>query len=310
MLTPLQKKTAQAIVNIFETGRAAGDYGSVTLIPGDPGHLTYGRSQTTLASGNLALLLHAYCDANGRFSEQLRPFLPAFDRRDLALDSNEQAKALLRSAGSDPVMQAAQDGFFDRVYWNPAAEAANGLGLSLALGVSVVYDSKIHGSFDRIKASTIQQHGEPGSIGEKKWVEAYVDTRRNWLATHANPVLHTCVYRMDAFKELITKNAWDLPLPMTVRHVVISQELFSDASEPVRASAQDAGERVLFLTTPMMEGDDVRRLQVALKLPANDIDGKFGQKTDEAVRAFQQAQGLTRDGKVGPATLQKLMNRT
>ena len=69
MLTSLQKKTVQAIVNIFETGRPYGDYGAVTVLKGDTGHLTYGRSQTTLGSGNLALLIHAYCDADGQFSE-------------------------------------------------------------------------------------------------------------------------------------------------------------------------------------------------------------------------------------------------
>src|SRR5690242_6887784 len=50
------KKVAEAIVNIFETGSALGNYGAVTLIPHDSGHLTYGRSQTTLGSGNLYLL--------------------------------------------------------------------------------------------------------------------------------------------------------------------------------------------------------------------------------------------------------------
>ena len=43
-ITDLQKKTAQAIVNIFETGQVHGDYGKVTLLSGDSGHLTYGRS--------------------------------------------------------------------------------------------------------------------------------------------------------------------------------------------------------------------------------------------------------------------------
>ena len=61
-MNDLQKRTAQAIVNIFETGRVAGDYGAVTLLPGDAGHLTYGRSQTTLGSGNLFLLIKAYCE--------------------------------------------------------------------------------------------------------------------------------------------------------------------------------------------------------------------------------------------------------
>ncbi|MDQ3267784.1 MAG: hypothetical protein M3P47_03520 [Pseudomonadota bacterium] len=52
MLTATQKKTAEALVNIFETGEVLGDCSQVTLIAGDTGHLTFGRSQTTLGSGN------------------------------------------------------------------------------------------------------------------------------------------------------------------------------------------------------------------------------------------------------------------
>jgi hypothetical protein len=35
MLTDLQKKTAAAIVNIFETGRVLGDYGALATLPRD-----------------------------------------------------------------------------------------------------------------------------------------------------------------------------------------------------------------------------------------------------------------------------------
>ena len=77
MLTDRQKKAAQVIVNIFETGRAEGHYGQVTLLAGDPGHLTYGRSQTTLASGNLFLLIKAYTECDGaEFGSELREYLP------------------------------------------------------------------------------------------------------------------------------------------------------------------------------------------------------------------------------------------
>jgi chitosanase len=76
MATELQKKTAQAIVNIFETGRLRGDYGNVTVARNDAGHLTYGRSQTTLASGNLFLLIKAYVEAaDAAFAADLQPFL-------------------------------------------------------------------------------------------------------------------------------------------------------------------------------------------------------------------------------------------
>jgi chitosanase len=74
MLTPLQKQTAQAIVNLFETSSAQGDYGAVTVIAGDTGHLSFGRSQTTLGSGNLHALLQRYCDnAGARFGPRLAP---------------------------------------------------------------------------------------------------------------------------------------------------------------------------------------------------------------------------------------------
>ncbi len=52
------------------------------------------------------------------------------------------------------------------------------------------------------------------------------------------------------------------------------------------------------------EGDDVKKLQVKLGV---DPIGKFGPKTDAAVKAWQSSNGLTPDGVVGPATWAKLM---
>ena len=299
----LQKKTAQAIVNIFETGRPLGNYGSVTVVAGDAGHLTYGRSQTTLASGNLALLLHSYCEAGGQLSDSLKTYLASFDRRDLKLDDNEKVKALLRQAGDDPIMRNVQDEFFDRIYWEPALRSAANIGISEPLGITVIYDSKIHGSYDTIKNLVNQQAGSVQDLGEETWMRTYVSTRRDWLANHSNPVLHKTVYRMDSFQTLIDENKWDLSLPLTVRNVVINEELLSGQYEPpAKVSATDTGERVLFLTKPLMKGEDVKKLQEALNFSEGEVDGVFGPVVDAAVREFQSAHGLKSDGKVGPAT--------
>jgi chitosanase len=307
MISELQKRTAQAVVNIFESGRPLGDYGCVTVLAGDTGHLTYGRSQTTLGSGNLALLLHAYCEAEGLFSEALRPFLPAIDDRDLRLDNNENVKSLLRQAGNDPVMRSVQDQFFDRVYWVPALNSANYLGAAKPLSIAVIYDGRVHGSYHLIRDLTSQQHGETRIIGEEKWIAAYVDVRRTWLATNRNSILRKTVYRMDAFKALIDAKKWELPLPLTVKNVVINEELFgADYVDPTVISATDGKERVLSLTTPMMRGEDVQRLQRALGFTEDRIDGVFGADTDRSVRQFQTSRGLRVDGKVGPATWSEL----
>lgn len=298
----IQKKTAQAIVNLFETGRALGDYAQVTLLTGDSGQLTYGRSQTTLASGNLHLLITAYCATpEAAEAASLRPYLPALDARDPALNRDMAFRALLHAAGGDPAMQTCQDAFFDRVYWSPAVSSAAKLGLDLPLAVCVVYDSVVHGSWKAMRDRTLAVDPDP-AVHQRSWVEAYVATRRSWLANHTNPLLHKCVYRMDAFQALMEQGAWDLALPLGIRGVQLTQALLDGADAPVRVSAQ-GDERLLKLADPLMRGDDVRELQAALGI---GVDGVFGSDTARAVKAFQASKGLSVDGIVGPATLAAL----
>lgn len=57
------------------------------------------------------------------------------------------------------------------------------------------------------------------------------------------------------------------------------------------------------------KGDEVRRMQqrlMELGYLNGNIDGAFGYQTYSAVLAFQKANGLTRDGEAGPATLTML----
>lgn len=52
--------------------------------------------------------------------------------------------------------------------------------------------------------------------------------------------------------------------------------------------------------------DEVKKLQEALGFTGKDVDGIYGQKTQNAVLAYQKQNGLTQDGIAGDQTLSKL----
>ena len=294
MLTATQKSTAQAIVNIFETGSVRGDYSQVTLIAGDTGHLTFGRSQTTLGSGNLAKLLARYCANKGaRFSPRLADYLSRIRDKDLSLDQDLFLHNLLRASADDPVMRDTQDEFFDDVYWKPAERAAERLGVDEPLGVAVVYDSFVHGSWRRMRERTVQTVGDVGRAGQRPWGGAYVRTRRAWLAGHARRDLRATVYRMDAFQRLIDQQHWDLGLPLVVRGREISTAALSATPQGCYDGPQ-SGSRSLDLQSPMLRGQDVRLLQLGLSGQGLAIkaDGIYGRESVRCVREYQASHGL------------------
>jgi chitosanase len=310
-VTDLQRLTAKAIVNIFETGRVSGDYGAVTVLKGDQGHLTYGRSQTTLGSGNLFLLINSYCNrADAQFGSPLKPYLTDLANKKTDLDNDVTLRHLLHDAGADPAMRSEQDRFFDEHYFDPACRAAAARGITTPLGQAVVYDSFVHGGWAKIYSRVGKPIGE-GGIDERQWVAAYVDARRSWLLT-LPPPLPGCVYRMDSFQKLIQQDAWDLPLALSVHGVSISKDILGgEVPVVIRAAAVDATDlnpQILRLANPYLRGEEVQRLQDALVSNGfpNSRDGVFGPFTEVLVRKFQESKGMRPDGVVGPLTRQAL----
>lgn len=76
------------------------------------------------------------------------------------------------------------------------------------------------------------------------------------------------------------------------------------------------GDRLLYLRSPMLRGDDVGALQQglgALGFDAGRVDAIFGPQTETALKDFQRNAGLTTDGVCGPevvAALGRLGGRT
>ncbi|WP_228055765.1 peptidoglycan-binding protein [Lusitaniella coriacea] len=75
------------------------------------------------------------------------------------------------------------------------------------------------------------------------------------------------------------------------------------------ATPPGGGSRTLRLSTPRMEGDDIREIQQALASAGFqlDLDGVYGSGTAAAVKEFQAKEGLEADGIFGPASRTKLL---
>jgi chitosanase len=223
-LTPKQKVICEQVINVFETGSVQGNYSAISIFNDGPHRMrqvTYGRSQTT-EFGNLHALVDMYVEANGMFSEQLRPYVDKIGMTSLVDD--DQFKQLLRDAGKkDPKMREIQDRFFDKVYFAPAMSWAATNGFILPLSALVIYDSFIHsGSMPDFLRKRFSERPPAQGGNEKQWITQYVQTRDTWLANHSNPDLHPTVYRTQCFTTEIKRGNWDLSqLPIVANKIKV-----------------------------------------------------------------------------------------
>lgn len=307
-LTATQAQAAKAIVNLFETGAVRGHYGALAVLPGDTGRLSYGRSQASLGSGHLHLLVERYCGMVGaRLGARLRAWLPALAARSAAADTDVRLHNLLRACADDPVMRDVQDAFFDELFWEPALRSAARLGVRSPLGAAIVYDSWVHGSWASLRDRT-NARGTLADLGEHEWLRRYVRLRREWLATHPNALLRPTVYRMDAFQRMMEHEAWGLPLPLVVRGEEISPAALA-ALPPGCYDGPEPGTRELAVQSPLLRGLDVRLVQLALSDQGCDIraDGIFGNGTARFVRALQRTSELPETGVADVGLIQRLV---
>jgi len=228
-ITSVIKKKIEQVVNAFETGSATGKYDILVKYPdySDPAtntrivQVTFGRSQTT-EFGHLQALIQDYVNSDGKYAEELRPYLDRIGKKP-SLATDATFCSLLRNAGKeDPIMKTCQDQLFELKYYQPAHNWFTTNGFTLPLSLLVIYDSTIHSgsilSFLRKRFSTVV----PVSGGdEKEWIENYVDARNNWLANHSDHLLRNTVYRTQCLKQQVAQNNWNLAQAVIANGVTI-----------------------------------------------------------------------------------------
>jgi murein L,D-transpeptidase YcbB/YkuD len=178
---------------------------------------------------------------------------------------------------------------------SPAAQAAKNHALGASLASDLVQNRALISLFrhddqmdlgckdKRISSSAVvtQPHVVNQKLNERKWVERWaVDRCGQEVQYH---VYFTTVGDGGAFFSF--------------------KEVDQAYTVPVYYAS-----RTLKLQKPLMQGKDVRALQVALLNQGIDVstDGVFGPATRKAVMSYQKKMGLAADGIAGPATSKSL----
>jgi nucleoid-associated protein YgaU len=213
---------ANQITSIMEGGTSsAKGYATVSVVA-DGGIVSYGKHQSTLASGSLQAILDLYlASATSQTAETLRGYMPRVRQKDASLARDNGFVAALKAAASEKSMQLAQDQVFGSRYWDPAVTRAKGANIQSPLGYAMLYDTQIQGGLaECMTTATTQVGGTPGQkvgdreITELSFLQAFNDAREARLIrladraanegkTQRANALRNSTYRTRAFRSLL-----------------------------------------------------------------------------------------------------------
>ena len=192
-----------------------------------------GRRQVTLgiqfdeASGDLGRVLDLYLENGGQYAQMLSDYRSKVNTGDnvsTVLAKNESFKVLLKRAGSDPVMQAAQDTIFAAETWDPALRWFYANGFTLPLSMLVIADSFLQsGSMLQFLRNRFREVPPAKGGQEKVFIADYTYVRNNWLSGHPNRAIHNSAYRTRCYLSQINSENWNLDsLPIVMNGVRVA----------------------------------------------------------------------------------------
>jgi len=153
------RPVVMGITSAIESGAA----GASAINDYDSGVISYGIHQATLVSGALEAVLSRYVEGGGKYAPDFAPYMGAVVSKDEGLRDSGAFKALLRKAGRDPAMVAAQEDAFADGYYAPALRAAGRYGIRSPLGM--LYDTLVQGGMAIVLDRTVAKLG--GRVGQK-----------------------------------------------------------------------------------------------------------------------------------------------
>jgi len=229
-MTADQKRRAEQITSVFENGTPILDYAWIDNIDDGRGY-TGGRAGFTTATGDAYLVVQRYMDRvpNNPFAI----YLPELKRLAENEDSNTSNLSgftdTWRKAAQDPVFRAVQDQVVDELYYQPAMEVADDLGIKTAIGLAILYDTIIqHGggtdpdSLEAIVNRTKQTAGgSPASgVNELVWLNTFLDTRKTDLLNATDIETRTAwaasAGRVDVLRAVLQSGNTDLHGPIQI----------------------------------------------------------------------------------------------
>ena len=169
-----ERASIEEFVRAEETGSVNPRYATMTT---DSGGLTYGAYQFSTTSGQLAGLLSYYLRMkNDPATTHL--FGSYVHGGELVHGNSRVFTALLRQAANDPVMQYAQQRYFEAAVLDPAMASAAEIGIRTPLGAAILVDAMENGGYDELVAAARRRVPHiAGPSDESRFLAAFLDAR-------------------------------------------------------------------------------------------------------------------------------------